>query len=191
MKCASIVSLALLSASVFAADEPQELLAAMIKRPWPGENYPALPSLSSALSGRITEEMSRRPAVLDAFKRLEPNRSNHDWFDAVATLQREKAVWALQACLCHPSEDVQIHALRSLRALADRSAVPFLLVYAEHMAVYEGGSETATIHGMIHTTLSETLYALTGVSVVIKGQNPEALKKAIRQWTLWQANQPN
>jgi hypothetical protein len=182
--------LALLT-TAFASDDPRQLVSAMTKCPWPGESYPALPSFSTAMMGRITGEIAGRPVLLEAFRHLDSSGSNNDWFDAIAVLEREKAIWSLQACLCHPHDDVQIHALRSLLRLGDRAAVPFLLIYADYMAVHESGSENATIHGIIHSAIAETLSGLTGESVKIDGQDPEALTKAIRKWTIWQTKQPD
>lgn len=175
-----------LVAEVHSEDDPGKLLAAMTKRPWPGVCYPPLPALSATMTGNIGNEINGRPALIEAIRQLDPARSNNDWFDAVAMLEREKAVWSLQACLCHPSEDVQIHALRSLQKLGDPTAVPFILIYADYMAVFESGSENATIHGIIHMSIAATLSALTGISAKIERQDPEALRKAIRQWTRWQ-----
>jgi len=178
------------SAALHAEDDPRRLLATMTKQPWPGVNYPALPALSESMTRNIGNEIHGRPVLIEAIRQLDPARSNNDWFDAVAILEREKAAWSLQACLCHPSEDVQIHALRSLQKLGDPAAVPFLLIYADYMAVMEGGSENATIHGIIHMSVAATLSTLTGISVQIDHQDPEALRKAIRQWTRWQLSQP-
>ena len=105
-------------------------------------------------------------------------------------LEREHAVWCLQACLCHPHPDVQINALRALRRLQDPKAVPFLLIYAEYMAVFVPGSEGATIHGIVHEELAATLSALTGIVAEIKEQAPGTLLKAIREWRKWLLEQP-
>ena len=95
-------------------------------------------------------------------------------------------MWPLLSVLCHYSEDAQIKALRSLRTIDDKQAVPFLLIYAEYMAVWETGSENATIHGIIHAEIAKTLSALTGIEVNIKQQNAESLKRGIHLWKTWQ-----
>jgi hypothetical protein len=86
---------------------------------------------------------------------------------------------------------VQIHALRALERLNDKRAVPLLVLYAEYMAVHEGGSENATIHGVIHQATAKTLSALTGVRVTLqRGQDPEGLLRGVRQWRKWLCDQP-
>jgi hypothetical protein len=69
--------------------------------------------------------------------------------------------------------------------LKDKRAVPFLLLYAEYMAVHESGSENATIHGIIHQAAAKTLSALTGVELVLTGQDPQGLKKGLKKWRKW------
>jgi hypothetical protein len=63
--------------------------------------------------------------------------------------------------------------------------VPFLLIFAEYMAVPEGGSENSTIHGIIHKSVAKTLSTLTGVTVTLDGQDPDGLKRGIRMWRKW------
>jgi hypothetical protein len=169
---------------------PHDLIAAATTRPWPGESFPALPSLSTNTRQQIEQEMGRAP-VRRAFELLDARRSeNTNWFGAVEIFEKEKATWSLQACLVHPSEDVQINALRALGRLKDKNAVPFLLIYGDYMAVFEAGSENATIHGIIHESIAGALPSITGVEVKIKGQNPEALKRGLRLWTKWLVEQP-
>jgi hypothetical protein len=176
-------------APVPSAQAPEDLIKAATTRPWPGGNYPALPSLSSETLAKIASEITRSEAVKRAYGKLAAERRNVEWFDGVAELEKQRAVWSLLSCLCHPSDDVQIHALRSLKRLQDKRAVPFLLIYAEYMAVFEAGSENATIHGIIHETIAETLSSLTGIGVTIRGQNPDGLKNGVRQWRRWLADQ--
>jgi hypothetical protein len=171
------------------AQAPKDLIKAATTRPWPGANYPVLPSLSSETLEKIASEITGSEAVRRAYEKLDANRSNVEWFDGVAELEKQKAVWSLLSCLCHPSDDVQIHALRSLKRLQDKRAVSFLLIYAEYMAVYEAGSENATSHGIIHESIAETLSSLTGIGITIRGQNPDGLKNGVRQWRRWLADQ--
>jgi hypothetical protein len=171
------------------AQAPKDLIEAATTRPWPGKNYPALPSLSSEMLEKVASEITGSEAVRRAYEKLDANRRNVEWFDGVAELEKQKAVWSLLSFLCHPSDDVQIHALRSLKRLQDKRAVPFLLTYAEYMAVYEAGSENATIHGIIHESIAETLSSLTGIGIIIRGQNPDGLKNGVRQWRRWLADQ--
>jgi hypothetical protein len=171
------------------AQAPKDLIKAATTRPWPGANYPALPLLSSETFEKIASEITGSEAVRRAYEKLDANRSNVEWFDGVAELEKQKAVWSLLSCLCHPSDDAQIHALRSLKRLQDKRAVSFLLIYAEYMAVYEAGSENATVHGIIHESIAETLSSLTGIGITIRGQNPDGLKNGVRQWRRWLADQ--
>ena len=171
-----------------AVSDPKELIKAATTRPWPGESYPALPSLSSETQSLVIDEIRSSQAVRSAYAQLDAaSRSNVDWFEGVAALEKQKALWSLLSCLIHPSEDVQINALRSLERMGDKRAVHFLLIYAEYMAVDESGSENATIHGIIHKSIAQTLSALTGMKVTLKGQDPEGLKRGIKIWRKWLA----
>lgn len=161
------------------------LIKAATTRPWSGENYPVLPSLSTQMQGFVIEELMSSPAVKKAYIKLDTKKRNVEWFQGVSELEKLKAVWSLQSCLAHPSEDVQINALRSLAQIGDKRAVSFLLIYAEYMAVPEGGSENATIHGIIHKTLADTLSTLTGVKIKLDHQDPEGLKQGIAKWRKW------
>ncbi|HVW01878.1 MAG TPA: hypothetical protein VHB77_16110 [Planctomycetaceae bacterium] len=188
-----LASALLLFAPQAAGDEPTplELVKAAISREgFPAESYPVLPALSTPMRGLICNEIAESRAVRNAFAKLDvARRRNVDWFEGVKELETEKAVWALQACLCHPSDDVQIHALRSLERLHDARAVPFLMVYAEYMAVHVEGSENATIHGVIMESTARTLSKLTGEEVVVKGQDVRRLREGIHRWRIWLARQ--
>jgi WD40 repeat protein len=156
------------------------------------EGYPVLPTLSTEMRGRVCDEIEQSAAVRRAYERLDvATRCNVDWFEGVAELEKERAVWSLVSCLCHPARGVQIRALRSLERLKDTRAVPFLLLYAEYMAVILEGSECATIHGVIHETVAKTLSTLTGMQVILQGQDPEGLKKGIKRWRKWLASHDN
>jgi hypothetical protein len=174
------------------ADEasPLELLKAALSREgFPAENHPILPALSTEMRGLVCNEIAQSRAVRRAFEKLDVTRRNVEWFEGVQELEQQRAVWCLQACLCHPSDDVQIHALRSLERVRDTRAVPFVVLYAEYMAVYEEGSENATIHGNIHASVARTLSTLTGEELVVKGQDPRKLKEGIRRWRRWLVRQ--
>lgn len=174
-----------------AKPSPGDLLKAATTRFGPGENYPVLPSLSTELRGRICNEITR-PEIREAFELLDiQHKRNVDWFEAVERLEREQAVWSLHACLVHQSEDVQIEALRALGRLKNKDAVPFLLIYGDYMAVDEGGSENATIHGIIHESIANALSSITGIDVELKRrQDPEGLKRGLRLWAKWLVKQP-
>jgi hypothetical protein len=169
---------------------PVELIAAATRRPWPGENYPVLPALSSTMQDRVVSEIASSPAVRAAFNQLNATRGNRDWAAGIEALEQQKAIWSLQAALCHPSEDVQVLALRALGRLNDKQSVPFILLYADYMSVLVIGSESATVHGIIQHEIAESLSHITGVPIQIDGQDPEGLQKAIRRWTRWQLDQP-
>jgi hypothetical protein len=178
-----------LAARGTAGRELDDLIAAATTRPWPGEGYPVLPALSTEMRGRIGNEIVGSDRVRAAYGKLDAERGNAEWFEGAAELEAEGAVWCLASCLVHPHEDVQINALRALERLGDARVVPFLLTYAEYMAVLEGGSESATIHGIVHSSVAGTLSALTGVRVEITGQDPEGLRAAITEWRRWLVDQ--
>jgi hypothetical protein len=181
-----ILCLVLLSASSsYSQSDELKLLRAATTRPWSGENFPALPSLSTGMQSLVVGEIMASPKVKDAFTKLDAKGKNVDWFIGVEELEEQKAVWSLQSCLIHPSEDVQIHALRSLEQIKDKRAVPFLLIYAEYMAIDESGSENATIHGIIQESIAKALSSLTGLKVQITGQDSELLKQSIKKWRKW------
>lgn len=161
-----------------------ELIKSVTTRPWAGENYPLLPSLSSEIKGEISGEL-RKPSIRQSYEKLDAKRRNGEWFAGIVELEKQKAVWSLLSCLIHPSDDVQINALRSLERLGNIKAVPFILIYAEYMAVLEGGSENATIHGIIHESIAKTLSSLTGIKIEIKDQDPGRLKNGINLWRKW------
>jgi hypothetical protein len=161
-----------------------ELIKAVTTRPWAGENYPLLPSLTTVIKGQVIGELNN-PAIRRAYEKLDANRRNVDWFSGLEELEKLKAVWALLSCLIHPHDDVQIKALNSVERLNDKAAVPFLLVYAEYMAVLEGGSENATIHGIIHETIARTLSSLTGIKLKLDGQDPGRLMNGVMLWRKW------
>jgi hypothetical protein len=163
-----------------------ELIKAAITRPWKGENYPLLPSLSTNIISEMYGELGKS-SIRQAYQKLDAKRRNVEWFEGIEELEKQKAIWSLLSCLIHPSEDVQILALRSLEHLNNTRAVPFILVYAQYMAVFEGGSENATIHGIIHETIAKTLSTLTGIKVEIKSQDPRLLNHGIMLWYKWLA----
>ena len=182
-----VVSSALgLSFGSSSAGSPNELIRAAVTRSRPGENYPVLPSVPTAVRMRIVDEIIDSPDVRAAYEKLDDRKGRHaDRSRAVGALKKHGAVWSLLSCLCHPHESVQLDALRSLRQLRDRRCVPFLLIYAQYMAVHEEGSEEATIHGIIHEETAKVLSAVTGVEVVLKGQDPTGLRKGIKKWRRW------
>lgn len=185
-----VALLAVVALANAAERSPRDLIKAATTRPWPGEAYPTLPSLSTEMQGRVANEIAASGPVRQAYQKLDAaGRRNVDWFAGVAELEKQKAVWCLLSCLCHPHEDVQIRALRSLERLGDKRAVPFLLLYADYMAVWEEGSENATIHGIIHESAAKTLSTLTGIRVKLDGQDPEGLKQGIKKWRKWLVEQ--
>lgn len=157
---------------------------AVITRPWPGKNSPPLPPVSLELRQAVKEEL-REPGVRKAYEMLDAKRRNVEWFEGIEILEKEGAVWALVSCLSHPSADVQIHSLRGLGRIGGSNTIPSLLTYAESMAVSIGGSENATIHGIIHETIAKTMSSITGIRITISGQDPLELRKGIDMWRAW------
>ncbi len=185
----ALLTIILLAVVPAANDNPGNLVKAATTRVglgFPGEGHPVLPSLSTEVRGRVCNEIAKSALVRSAYEKLDvAQRRNVEWFEGVAELEKQRAVWCLQSCLCHPSLDVQIHALGSLERLRDKNAVAFLVLYAEYMAVSVEGSENATIHGVLHALLAKTLSVLTGVEVTLKGQDEEGLKRGIKRWRKW------
>ncbi len=177
-----IFSIGVSAQSAISKSTDDQLIDAVIERPWPGENYPQLPDLPIQIRKNISKEIVNSD-VREALRMLDAKRRNTDWFLGVEKLEKSKSIWALQLCLIHPHDDVQIYALRSMERLGDKAAIPFILVYAKRMAVLEGGSENATIHGVIHETIAKTMSKLTGVEVKIDGQEPGKLLEAIGLWS--------
>jgi hypothetical protein len=167
---------------------PQELIKSATMRPWPGENRPFLPAISSAMRDEIVYEINSSIQVRQSYEKLNTaHRRNIEWFEGVAGLEKEKAIWALLSCLVHPHVDVQGHALDSLARIKDKRTVPFLLIYAEYMAVYVDGSESATLHGLLQQGIAKTISTITGVKWVLdNGQDPEKLKQGIKRWRKWE-----
>lgn len=161
-----------------------ELIKAVTTRSWRGESYPLLPSLSTVIKSKVRGELKNN-SIRKAYEKLNANRRNTEWFEGIEELEKQKAVWSLLSCLIHPSEDVQIYSLRSLEKLNDKRAIAFILIYAQYMSVFEGGSENATIHGIIHQTIAKTLSSLTNVKIEINQQNPEKLKQGVLHWYKW------
>ena len=90
--------------------------------------------------------------------------------------------------MLHRNEDIQVDALRALGALKDSRALDFLLIYASYMAVFESGSERATIHGIIHKEIRNTLASITGLDLPkVERQDPARLTEIIGLVRRWQA----
>jgi hypothetical protein len=181
-----LVVSALLSLNLYAEATPAELIKAATTRPWPGKNIPELPLLTDDLVSHVSRELAADPNVLKAYSGLDAKKGNLDWFASVSELERREAIWSVLSALCHPHSDVQVHALRSLTRLKRERALPFLLKYAESMAVNIDGSESATIHGVIHQELGKAIAAITGLEVKLRaGQDPEAIKAAAEHARKW------
>jgi len=182
-----VILLVCLPGFALAEPTPRELIKGATTRPWPGKNYPEPPVLPDAVVKSIVKEIESAPATRKAYARLDAAKHrNLAWFRGVAELEREKAVWSLLSCLCHPHDDVQIHALRALARRRDERSLPFLLRYARAMAVIEGGSENATLHGIIHDETAKALSAITGLGFRMRGgQYPGGLRSAVAACTTW------
>ena len=157
------------------------LVDAVVESPR-ASGLPALPPIPPDLRARVAAELAAASRRRDAYVQLDPGRPRSDWSAALAALEAEAAIWSITSALWHPSPDVQLEALAGLERLRDPRVVPALLAYAEAMAVPVSGSENATLHGKVHTALTRTLSALTGVAVQISGQNPARLHDAVDRW---------
>jgi hypothetical protein len=175
-----------------AAPEPAAAIPAEVERliaaalaPYPAgrRDYPACPPLTDELKRGVAAELSKTPALKGVWERLAPEKSNVTQFDAVEELKAAGASFSLAANLCHNSDDVKIKSARALGALRDRAPAPFMLAVAAAFAVFEDGSENATIHGILQHALAEALNAITGAKVTLgHSQDPEGLRAGIAIW---------
>jgi hypothetical protein len=148
-----------------------------------GTDYPGCPPLAVEVKRGVAREVAKSAAVREALELLDPEHVNVVMFDAVAALEREHAVFTLAAAVCHDSDDVKIKSARALAALADPTPLPFLLEVADRFAVFEDGSENATIHGVLQHDLAAALNAMTAEHVTLgEGQDPDALRAGIVVW---------
>lgn len=164
---------------------PSEIIQAVAARP-ELRTGPPPPELTAAVRRRAEDEILADDRIRDAMVLLDARRRNTDWVQGVEELERHAAAWSLLVCLVHPSSDVQIDVLRALTRIQDLRTVSFLLTYAEGNAVYIAGSERATIHGILQATLAETLSTLTGIEVLLEGQDPEGLLAGIKRRREWE-----
>jgi hypothetical protein len=81
---------------------PEELIRLATTRPQPGENYLVLPSLPTDIREEIVLEITSSAKVRQYYEKLDAaNRRNVEWFDGVAGLEKERAIWSLLSCLCN------------------------------------------------------------------------------------------
>lgn len=163
------------------ASESTRTIEKTLELPRMGPQLPLAP-LPEEARRQAAEALAGAPLVRAAFERLDVRHRNVEWFAGLDELERQRAVWPLVAALWHPSPDVQLRALRALARVADPAVVAPLLTYAESMALFVEGSERATLHGLLHEALAETLSALTGVPVSLQGQDPDGLLRGIAAW---------
>jgi hypothetical protein len=139
------------------------------------------------LAGFWTEMETRTPETRSALEKLDISRPSAEQLGGVAELERRKAVGCLLVGLSSANPDVRIRAARALALAADAplnpAAVRLMLDHARQAAVFEAGSENATLHGVYQHALAESLNKLTHSSVRLKpGQDPEGLKAGIVVW---------
>ena len=148
-----------------------------------GQDYPGCPPLSMELRQGVAREVERSQAVRMALLELDPAHDNNTTFDAVATLRSERAAFSLAAGVCHDSDDVKIKSARALAELADPGPLAFLLEVADRFAVFESGSENATLHGVLQHALAAALNGMTAEHVKLgDGQDPTGLRAGIDVW---------
>jgi hypothetical protein len=124
---------------------------------------------------------------------LKPENANTGWFAAIEALEKARAIWSLQACLCHASPDVQVKAIEALGHVRDSRTAHFIILYAEYMAVDVGGSESATVHGIRLHSIAQTMSAITGLPNTYNRdsseklmQNLDDLRRLVDQWRRWE-----
>ena len=69
------------------ASTDNELIKAVTTRPWTGENYPLLPSLSTEIKGGIVDEL-RNKEIRQSYEKLDAKRRNIDWFNGIEELEK-------------------------------------------------------------------------------------------------------
>ena len=188
MKAIFVIVALFACATAAAESSPEELIHAATAWPWGGKNPIKLPPIPKELAKDIATEIQSFPAVRAAYEDLDANKRNTTWFAALEKLESEKAVWSLTSALCHPSNDVQIYALRALARVKDERVLPFLFQYADAMAFFQGGSESATIHGIKHVDIAKVFGAITGLEIKIDGQDPQGITAAVKHCREWYAD---
>jgi hypothetical protein len=130
-------------------------------------------------------EVANHATVSAAWERLNPTKYlNTVRSAAVEELKHERAVWSLAALLDHSSEDIGITSARALTELGDPRAVGPLIAKARRLAVHQGGSEAATIHGIFQHAVADALNRLTGGDVRLQpGQDSAGLLRGIEIWS--------
>ncbi len=87
-----VISFQLSAQSISRTSTDDKLIDAVITRPWPGSNYPPPPALPYNIRARIYNELSKSE-IREAYVKLDANRRNVEWFDGIAGLEKNKAVW--------------------------------------------------------------------------------------------------
>jgi hypothetical protein len=162
--------------------ETEKLIQAVVTSP-SGRSFPERPSLPLAVKMGVARELTANAKLKSAYEKLDAKKSNREWFEGIRELAEAKAVWCLATALCHPHDDVQIRSAQALARLGDPKPARFMLTVAKAFAVWESGSENATLHGIFQHELANALNKLTNTSVTLgDGQDPEGLNAGLAIW---------
>jgi hypothetical protein len=145
--------------------------------------FPQPPKPSVEVLEGVTVEL-RNAGVHHLFEQLEPTQTNVDWFEAIDSLRKAGARWAIAVALGHPDIDARIHAARALGQMRDRATAFYMVEVARSAAVFVSGSESATLHGIWMHALADAISDCTGIRVTLgAGQDPSGLASATQVWT--------
>lgn len=133
----------------------------------------------------VAVEMARSHSVADAWAGLAQLKSTPP-AGAVDDVVQEGAACSLVALLWYADVGVNIQAAHSMAKVPEvlhPLALPFLLDSIDRVAVIVEGSEEATMHGLLHDAIFESMGILTGlVTAHRRGQDPTGLRAAIPVW---------
>jgi len=149
--------------------------------PW--ADFPKRPRMSVQLLLAVDVELQKDARVEAAYVQLAATQDNRAWFPAIEALERAKASACLTTGLWHPHPDVKIRSAQALGRLRDLRSGQCLIQVARSFAVYESGSENATLHGLFQHALADALNRIAGTAVKLKkGQDPKGLQAGLQTW---------
>jgi hypothetical protein len=171
-----------------AAESPSnaDILKNMTTDPHPeySQQPQSAPVLSDRMISLIYAEMNRVD-VKNSMVKLNASGSDYHSESLIESLESARAIWALQACLLHPNDDVKISAVRSLGEINDPESVPFITKVLTMNYHLVAGSENATIHDILLNSIGATLKTITGISVRDDGLMPEDHKADTERLEKW------
>jgi len=130
----------------------------------------------------VEAEIADAPQLLAGLRRLDDPPLAGQWQTVMDQLERAGASWSVVSCLCHPSPDVQLAALRAIRRLRDRRVLDLLVRYAGSLAGPIVGSEEATIRAVLRSEAERALEALTGSTVEVSWNDALTAQGQLERW---------